>query len=226
MNRIKTYLNGLGRGTRTVILALAVIFVSAGVAQATSISTNITTVALTATGALSVTGLATLSGGATTTQLTLLSGDTIKNTTASTTVLSGTISVSTTTTTGLTASGASTLASTTATAFKVGQVGSQLSVVTAGYCVATADMSTASTTGVYADCTPYRNVAGVPTQINTLTAGTDRVFVQATSSLPSWIVLQAASTTAGSLINVKLVNVSTTTSTASATYAFNFWAFQ
>ncbi|MCR4334089.1 MAG: hypothetical protein NUV60_03730 [Patescibacteria group bacterium] len=90
MNRITTYLNSLGRATRTVVLALAVIFVSAGIAQAaaTTISTNITT-----TGTLSVTGLSTLLGGATTTQLTLLSGDTLKNATASSTVLSADLTV-------------------------------------------------------------------------------------------------------------------------------------
>lgn len=58
MNRIKTYLNSLGRATRTGILALAVVFVSAGIAQAaTTISTNVST-----GGTLSVTGASTLTG--------------------------------------------------------------------------------------------------------------------------------------------------------------------
>ncbi|MDO8566653.1 MAG: hypothetical protein Q7R58_00685 [bacterium] len=93
MTSIKTYLNSLGRTTRAVVLALAVIFVSAGIAQAaTTISTSITTGgAITTTSTLSVTGLATFLGGATTTQMTLLSGDTIKNTAASTTAISGTV---------------------------------------------------------------------------------------------------------------------------------------
>ncbi|MBI2025634.1 hypothetical protein HYT04_02530 [Candidatus Kaiserbacteria bacterium] len=200
MNSIKSYLNSLGRGVRTTILALAVVFVSAGIAQAsTTISTNISTGgtltmtdktalaaigqasttmisvtsnayfggtatssfssagaltliaaltgttgsfsstlnvtgsttlssasttwlsaltkasfgstatssfnsagALTLAGALSgtsgtfsttlgVTGLTTLSGGATTTQITFLSGDTIKNAAASTTAISGSV---------------------------------------------------------------------------------------------------------------------------------------
>lgn len=94
MNRITKYVNGLGRATRTIILALAFIFVSAGIAQATTtISTNISTA-----GTLSVTGLATFLGGATTTQITLLSGDTIKNATASSTTISGSL----TTTGGIT----------------------------------------------------------------------------------------------------------------------------
>lgn len=142
MISIKTYLNSLGRTTRTIILALAVIFVSAGIAQAaTTISTNILTggtlgvtglsslgqasttifsatgisyfggtatstfsaagalnlvAALTGTSGtfsttLGVTGLTTLSGGATTTQVTFLSGDTIKNASASTTAISGSV---------------------------------------------------------------------------------------------------------------------------------------
>lgn len=58
MNSIKTYLNNLGRATRTALLALAVVFVSAGIAQAaTTISTNVST-----GGTLSVTGASTLTG--------------------------------------------------------------------------------------------------------------------------------------------------------------------
>lgn len=62
MNSIKTYVNSLGRGVRTTILALAVIFVSAGIAQAaTTISTNISTA-----GTLGVTGLSSLGQASTT----------------------------------------------------------------------------------------------------------------------------------------------------------------
>lgn len=58
MNRIKVSLSSLGRATRTVMLALAVVFVSAGIAQAaTTISTNISTA-----GTLSVTDASTLTG--------------------------------------------------------------------------------------------------------------------------------------------------------------------
>lgn len=63
MNRTKVYLNGLGRGTRVLFLSLAVIFVGAGIAQATAttIGTNILT-----TGTLGVTGLSTLGQASTT----------------------------------------------------------------------------------------------------------------------------------------------------------------
>src|SRR3989344_1459378 len=58
MNSIKTYISTLGRGVRTVVLALAVVFVSAGIAQAaTTISTNVST-----GGTLSVTVVSTLTG--------------------------------------------------------------------------------------------------------------------------------------------------------------------
>src|SRR3989344_4840452 len=95
MNSIKTYVSGLGRTTRTVLLGLAVVFVSAGIAQAaTTISTNVTSagnISTTGSGTLSIAGLATLLAGATTTQLTLGSSDTIKNLSASTTAISGSV---------------------------------------------------------------------------------------------------------------------------------------
>ncbi len=53
MNRIKTYVNSLGRTSQAIVIGLAVIFVSASIAQAaTTITTDISTGALTLTGAL------------------------------------------------------------------------------------------------------------------------------------------------------------------------------
>lgn len=209
MNSIKTYLNSLGRTTRVLILALAVVIAGAGVTQAaTTISTNIST-----GGTLSVTGLATLLGGATTTQITLLSGDTIKNAVASTTNISGTLTPEV-----LTVTGATTLASTTATSFKVGQIGSQLTRVVASYCATAASDITASTTTMLT-CTP---VAGTPTLV-----AADRVIVMATSSLPGRIYIQAASSTAAGTIQVNVFNTGINGGApGSAVYAFNFWAFQ
>lgn len=86
MNRIKTYLNSFGRTSRTIVIGLAVIFVSAGIAQAaTTITTDISTGALTLTGALSGTS-ATFSS-----TITQKSGDTIKNASASSTAISGSL---------------------------------------------------------------------------------------------------------------------------------------
>ncbi len=134
-----------------------------------------------------------------------------------TTTAAGAISTQST----LDVAGATTLASTTATGFKVGQVGTRMARVVSGYCV-TGSISIPSTGGTqtqtYADCTPSGGTS-------IITAG-DRVFVQATSSLPFYVVVQAASSTAGGLINMSLTNFSTTTSPSAAVYAFNFWAFQ
>ena len=234
MNRIKSYLNNLGKGTRVFVLSLAVVFVSAGIAQAaTTISTSVST-----GGTLSVTGLATLLGGATTTQITLLSGDTIKNATASTTIMSGVVQatggvvaqasstvVGNFTTTGnaavtgtLGVTGDTTLASTTATGMKVGQVGTRMTRIVSGYCATDAAAITASTTTMLT-CTPSGGTS-------IITSG-DRVFVMATSSLPGRVHLSAASSTAAGTIQVNAFNTGIDGGTVgSAVYAFNFWAFQ
>ena len=152
MNSIKTYLSSLGRGIRTVMLALAVVFVGAGISQAaTTISTNIltngtlgatgvSTFGGTASTTISVAGVLTTPsgatalflGGASTTQFTLLSGDTIKNATASSTVLSGSLTVG-----GPGATGASLTVSNGTTATTA------TSTVTVG-CVVTTATSTAT----------------------------------------------------------------------------------
>jgi len=187
------FLNSLGRSTRVLILALAVTVAGAGIVQAaTTISTNIVTA-----GTLSVTGLATLLGGATTTQITLLSGDTIKNASASSTVITGTLTVATSTTVDLTATGMSLLASTTATTFKVGQVGTQMTQITKGYCSFANVTLAASSTDGFATCTT------VPA--GALVAG-DAVFVTATSSFLAPFVITAASTTGVSTIQLRIMN--------------------
>src|SRR3990167_4973858 len=67
MNRIRTYLGSVTRTTRTILLGLAVVFVSAGIAQAaTTISTNIETA-----GTLSVTGVSTFTNASTTNAATI-----------------------------------------------------------------------------------------------------------------------------------------------------------
>lgn len=303
MNRIGTYLRSITKTARTVIVGLAVVFVSAGIAQAaTTISTDIQT-----DGALSVTSQTTLGNASSTLftaykgyfgtsatstlgadgSLTLVAGlsgtsgsfSTTLGVTglsslghASTTMLSvtgpayfggnaatssfasdgsltlstgGTLSVTAKTTLGnASTTGPVSVASnfmvngnaTTTTAgalsmqstLTVGASGNAVNNIIAGYCVATPVAMIASTTGVYADCTPYTS-AGVA--ITSLTAGTgsgaSRVFLMATSSLPAWVVIQSASTTGASTINVRLVNTSTTTVTAgSIPYSFNFWSFQ
>ena len=217
MNRVKT-----------VLIGLAVIFASAGIAQAaTTIGTDITT-----GGALSVTGLSSV-GQASTTMLS--AGTAYFGTSATSTFSSngslalssvGTFSVTGASVLGVTTLGVTTAASTTAVSFQVGQLGTHMSQIVAGYCVTdTTSVAVASTYGNFtASSTPtYRVCTPVPAV--TLSAGS-RVFVQATSSLPFNIFIQSASTTpATGAISVELVNTSTTTA-STAPYAFNFWAFQ
>ena len=201
MNRIKTFLDSLGRTTRVLVLALAVTIAGAGITQAaTTISTSITTagdISATGSGTLTIAGLSTFTGG-------------FVSVASSTAVAAFNVT------------GATTLASTTATTMKVGQLGTGMTRIVSGYCVTASTAlpasSTASSTATFAECTPSGGAS--------ILSSTDRVFVQATSSLPSYIILQSASTTAGNLISTRLLNTSTSTSPAAAIYAFNFWAFQ
>lgn len=214
MNRITVYLNSLGRGARVLLISLAVIFVGAGVAQATAstIGANIST-----TGTLGVTGLSTLGQASST----MLSANTayFGQTATSTFSANGSLSVGNSFST-VTITGSTTMASTTVTSAKVGQTGTQMSSLISGFCTITTAIpaTNASSTQTYATCTPASSV--------TLSGTSARVLVQATSSLPFYVVVQAASSTAAGLIQVALTNFSTTTAVASATYALNFWAFE
>jgi len=112
--------------------------------------------------------------------------------------------------------GATTLASTTATGFKVGQTGTQHTGLVSGYCTIANVSVTASSTGMVS-CSSATGIASG-----------DRVFVQATSSLPDNFVIQAASTTATDVIQVDILNIPTTTADGGAddtgVHSFNFWA--
>lgn len=250
MNKIAV--QGIGRSVLLVGLSVvcAVLFVSMTAWASTTVNLNIST-----DGTLSVTGASTLTGLSTHTAgfisvasstavgafnvsgLSSLTGfvssasSTVVGTlevTGLATFTNGFIAVASSTLVGAsTHTGASTLSSTTITTLKVGQVGSGTTNVIAGYCVATvtfAALNSASSTQTYANCTPY--TAG-GTAITTLTAATSRVLVQATSSLPFHVLLQSASTTASNIINLSLLNISTSTLPAGGSiYAFNFWSFQ
>ena len=221
MNKIA--IQGIGRSVLIVGLSVvcAVLFVSMTAWASTTINTNIST-----DGTLSVTGASTLTGATTITGAATLSST--LDITGLSTHTAGFIAVASSTAVGsFNVSGSTTLASTTSTGLKVGQTGTISSNVIAGYCVATvtfAALNSASSTQTYANCTPY--TAG-GTAITTLTAATSRVLVQATSSLPFHVLLQSASTTASNIINLSLVNISTSTlPTDGSIYAFNFWSFQ
>jgi hypothetical protein len=255
MNRIKTYLSGIGRTSRAVLVALAVIFAGAGIAEAaTVISTNILT-----GGTLGVSGLSSL-GQASTTMLSANSAyfgngatatstfDTAGDlsvggslTVTGATTLSSTLSVSSLALLGQASStmfsankayfggigsGATTTISSagnlavggTLTVSAVG-TGSAVSNIVDGYCVITTGFTATNATS-----TPT-NTNCVPSGGASVIATGDRVIVMATSSLPTWVIIQSASSTALG-INMNLLNTSTSTTVVSATYAFNFWAFQ
>lgn len=200
------YINGLGRGTRVVILALAVIFVSAGISQAaTTITTSISTANVTATGTLGVTGIATFVNASSTNLSALTKA-----------------SFGSTATSSFNSAGDLTLAGT----LKVGTSGTAQTQVVFGYCntSATSIAVAASTYSTYmtAPTLTYREC--VPATAVTFTAAS-RVIVQATSSLPSYILVQSASTTTNGNISVGFINTSTTTA-STAIYALNFWAVQ
>lgn len=229
MNSFKTYLQGLGRSTRTGLLALAIVFVSAGIAQAaTTISTNVST-----GGTLSVTGLSSLafasstllsansayfgqtatstfsSTGALTlvTDLTLENGETISNST------NGTVSI------GGASDTLKILGTASTSALKVGDEPATPAIngMVLGYCSFSDVTSFTASTTKWIDCT-------------TTPAGalltTDRVFVQATSSFDAPFVITAASSTGVSTINLRVLNtgLSGGADTTLGGTSINFWA--
>ena len=230
MTSVKTYLNSLGRATRTVILALAVIFVSAGIAQAaTTISTNVST-----DGTLAVTGLSSLSS-ASSTQLsanTAYFGQTATSTfgSAGALTLKGALTlqndeVITNSTNGV-VSIASTgdvvkiLGTASTSALIVGDepAAPTINGMVFGYCsFGNVTLAASSTTG-FADCTT------VPA--GALVVG-DRVFVQATSSFDAPFIITAASTTGVSTIQLRILNtgLGAADGTLGGT-SINFWALR
>ena len=159
----------------------------------------------TSAGAFTTNGLATFMGGATTTTLTLLNGETITNAT------DGEVQVTATT--------LKLIGTASTSAIKVGDepAAPTINGMVFGYCsFANVASFTASTTK-YTDCTT--EPAGA------LLVG-DRVFVQATSSFDGRFVITAASTTGVSTINLRILNTGldgTATSSLDST-SINFWA--
>jgi len=230
MNSISTYVNNLGRATRTALLALTVVFVSAGIAQAaTTISTDIST-----GGTLGVTGLSSLGSasstmfsansayfGATATStfstagaltliadLTLQNGETISNSTNAVVSIGGasdTVKI---------------LGTASTSALKVGDepAAPTMNGMVFGYCSFGNVTLAASSTDGFANCTT------VPA--GALVAG-DRVFVQATSSFEAPYIITAASTTGVSTIQLRIMNtgLGAADGTLGGT-SINFWALR
>ena len=100
------------------------------------------------------------------------------------------------------------------------KVGDEVSVSTInglifGYCTAPS-LNVAATSSATLICASATGVAS-----------TDRVFVQATSSLPANFVVQAASSSAADTIQIRVFNMATSTPSGAADTginSFNFWA--
>ena len=137
---------------------------------------------------------------------------------------STTISTSITTAGGYTQSGSSentftgntTLASTTATGLKVGQTGTRHTGMVSGSCTIASISVNASSTGMASCASATGVVSG------------DTVFVQAINTIPDNFLVQAASTTADTVIQIDLANIPTTTADSgpdtTGAISFKFWA--
>ena len=200
-----------------ILVCLSVVgFVSA----ASTISTNIST-----GGTLSVTGASTLTGLTTMgfASSTLMS---VHNTayfggTATTTVNSAgnvTVGGTLTSTAGLNTLGnasttilsASTMASTSQ--LVIGGNGTALDGAVSGVC-GVANVTIAATTTAMVSCIGATGIRSG-----------DRVFVTATSSLPANFIIQAASSTAATVIQVNLMNTGSIGGTSPGPTAFYYWA--
>lgn len=168
-------------------------------------TTTGSTGAIATEGTLLVTGLSTLLGGATTTTLTLLNGEVISN------AIDGTITLEATT---MVLVG---IASTSA--IRVGDKAnvSTINGLVFGYCTFAAANVSASSTVMFS-CTGATGLVS-----------DDRVFVQATSSLPANFIIQHASTTADGIIQVDIYNTGYlngvgTGEVTTGVNSLNFWA--
>ena len=100
----------------------------------------------------------------------------------------------------------------TAGTVSVGATANAITDMSVGFCTIPTTTVTASSTN-YADCTT-----------NVTISTSDRVFVQATGSLPVNFVIEAASTTAATTINVRILNTGMIAGTLTGINSFNFWA--
>lgn len=231
MNRITKYLNSLGRATRAIILALAVLLGSAAVVQATTITTSISTVGVTASGdatvagTLGVTGQTTL-GNASSTLMTIYKGyfgtsaTSTFNADGSLTLVAGLTGTTATLSGALTGTSATLSGTASTSAIKVGGgiAIPTISGMVFGYCSFATVASFNATTTQYVNCT-------------TVPAGalltSDRVFVQATSSLETPFLIQSASSTGVSTINLQIINTGIGTADNNLTgTSINFWALR
>jgi len=199
---------------------------------ATTISANINT-----DGTLSVTGLSTLLGGATTTSITLLNGETISNATDGTIALTGAMTVSGNVTLGdaagdaiaLTGNASTTNSLTVGNNLYITGTASTTSLIVGG------DSTNGTLAGlIHGDC----NLSGVTANATTtsyadcsgaigLRAG-DKVFLNATSSIAGDtrgdVYVIAASSSAANTIGVAIQNDGHQGGNATINASLEFWA--
>ncbi len=175
------------------------------VTAATTISTNIST-----GGTLEVTGVTTLTGAATLSSTLEVNGDiTLQNDETISNSTNGTITLGATT--------MKLVGTASTSAIKVGDEAdaSTINGLIFGYC--TADITVTASSTAYVDCTA--------TPASAVQSG-DRVFVQATSSMPTQLVVIAASSTASAgTIQLRVLNTGITAGDVSSSVnSLNFWA--
>lgn len=189
-------------GLMTASVIVGTLFVVAFVEASTTISTNIST-----EGTLGVTGLSTLTAG-------------FVSQASSTVVGAFTTTGAAAFGTTLSVTGASTLTGTatfgglaSSTTLKVGSDNvSTVSGIVFGFC--SADITATASTTAYTDCT---GATGVTSSY--------KVFIQATSSMPAQVVVQAASSTATTgTIQLRILNTGITGGDTSGSVSVNFWA--
>ena len=216
------------KAQRFSLVAVAMFFlvtlIVLSASASTTISTNIQT-----DGTLSVTGLSTFLGGATTTTLTLLNGEIISNATDGVIQLGGIAS-----TTSLTLLNGETITNATDGTITFGTTNTVLVGTASSSAIRVGDEASASTINglVFGYCTaPSVNVAATSSATLLCASATgvvasDRIFVQATSSLPGNFAVTAASSTASAIIQIRVYNMATSTPSYAADTginSFNFW---
>lgn len=196
-----TGLSTLGNATSTMFSAYSVYF---GGAATTTISSA---GAVAIGGTLNVTGQTTLGQASST----ILSANSVAFGGAASTTISAAGAVAMGGTLGVTGLATLSGGATTTTLIVGTGSASTVSGIAFGFCTATVNVSATST--AFASCTGATGVTA-----------SDRIFVMATSSLPTQVLVQAASSSAANVIQLQVFNTGVTGGAVNTPISFNFWA--
>lgn len=192
-----------------IAVVVGVLFITAVAQASTTIDTSITT-----GGNLSVTGNSTLTGTLGVTGLTTMVYASSTSQSLTGNLLVGGMATTTGSTGNIATQG--TLA--------VGTLANAITSMTVGQCVVAAGTTIAASTTAMVNCTTDNTIST-----------SDRIFMMATSSLASNFIIQAASSTTATNIQVRILNVGLTTSDGGTTVSgsqalgaqsFNYWALR